>query len=137
MPVNNINNKPKMNMPKFNLNWLYIIIAVSFFILWFANNNSGTSKEVTYSEFKEMVQNGYADKIVAYNDNSLDMFVKPEYVQKVFKEDYKRVGRNPAVHVEVGSMSALDEFITQAQKDGQFDGSVKYEKKSGYWNVIL
>ena len=87
MPVNNINNKPKMNMPKFNLNWLYIIIAVSFFILWFANNNSGTSKEVTYSEFKEMVQNGYADKIVAYNDNSLDMFVKPEYVQKVFKEE--------------------------------------------------
>lgn len=137
MPIETPNNRPKINKPKFNLSWLYLIIGFSFLILIFFNNNNGSSKEVTYSEFKEMVQKGYADKIVAYNDNSLDMFVKPEYVQKVFKENYKGLSRSPSVHVEVGSMNALDDFLTQAQKDGQFNGSVKYEKKSDIWSVVL
>ncbi|MGP1436394.1 MAG: ATP-dependent zinc metalloprotease FtsH [Phocaeicola sp.] len=137
MPIETPNNRPKINKPKFNLSWLYLIIGFSFLILIFFNNNNSSSKEVTYSEFKEMVQNGYADKIVAYNDNSLDMFVKPEYVQKVFKENYKGLSRSPSVHVEVGSMNALDDFLTQAQKDGQFNGSVKYEKKSDIWSVVL
>ena len=84
-----------------------------------------------------MVMNGYADKIVAYNDYSVDMYVKPEFVQKIFKENAKRVGRSPIVHVEVGSLDALDTFLTEAQKEGHFNGSVKYEKKSDIWSLIL
>ena len=131
------NNNPKKNLSKFNINWLYLIIFISIGILLFNPTGSGVDKEVTYSEFKEMVMNGYADKIVAYNDYSVDMYVKPEYVQKIFKENAKRVGRSPIVHVEVGSMDALDTFLTEAQKDGHFNGSVKYEKKSDVWSLIL
>jgi cell division protease FtsH len=131
------NNNPKKNISKFNINWLYLIIFISIGILLFNPSGSGVDKEVTYSEFKEMVMNGYADKIVAYNDYSVDMYVKPEFVQKIFKENAKRVGRSPIVHVEVGSLDALDTFLTEAQKEGHFDGSVKYEKKSDVWSMIL
>ena len=113
------------------------IIFISIGILLFNPTGSGASKEVTYTEFKEMVMNGYADKIVAYNDYSVDMYVKPEFVQKIFKENAKRVGRSPIVHVEVGSLDALDTFLTEAQKEGHFNGSVKYEKKSDIWSLIL
>ena len=131
------NNNPKKNFSKFNINWLYLIIFISIGILLFNPTGSGASKEVTYTEFKEMVMNGYADKIVAYNDYSVDMYVKPEFVQKIFKENAKRVGRSPIVHVEVGSLDALDTFLTEAQKEGHFNGSVKYEKKSDIWSLIL
>ena len=131
------NNNPKKNISKFNINWLYLIIFISIGILLFNPTGSGASKEVTYTEFKEMVMNGYADKIVAYNDYSVDMYVKTEFVQKIFKENAKRVGRSPIVHVEVGSLDALDTFLTEAQKEGHFNGSVKYEKKSDIWSLIL
>lgn len=131
------NNNPKKNISKFNINWLYLIIFISIGILLFNPTGSGASKEVTYTEFKEMVMNGYADIIVAYNDYSVDMYVKPEFVQKIFKENAKRVGRSPIVHVEVGSLDALDTFLTEAQKEGHFNGSVKYEKKSDIWSLIL
>lgn len=139
---NNIdNNKPKMNMPRFNLSWLYIFIAMTIAYLFFTGDeNGGIDRQLSYTEFKEMVNKGYANKIIAYNDNTVDMFIKPEYVQEVFKNDYKKVGRNPSLHVEVGSIEALDKFLEKAQEEGTFTGEINYEKKSDmfgtiFWNI--
>ena len=130
-----------MNMPRFNLSWLYICIAITLAYLFFTGEeHNGTNRELTYTEFKEMINKGYANKIIAYNDNTVDMFIKPEYVKDVFKEDYKKVGRNPSMHVEVGSMDALDKFLEKAQEEGTFTGEISYEKKSDmfgalFWNI--
>ena len=136
------NNKPKMNMPHFNLSWLYMFIAMTIAYLWFTSDeNSGINKQLTYTEFKKYVNKGYANKIIAYNDNTVDMFIKPEYVQDVFKDNYKKVGRNPSLHVEVGSLEALDTFLEKAQEEGHFTGDISYEKKSDmfgalFWNIV-
>ena len=37
---NTNNNKPKMNMPRFNLSWLYITIAISLAYLFFTGDES-------------------------------------------------------------------------------------------------
>ena len=135
------NNKPKNNMPRFNLSWLYMLIAMTIAYLYFTSDeNVGVNKQLTYTEFKNMVNKGYANKIIAYNDNSVEMYIKPEYVKEVFKDDYKKVGRNPAMHVEVGSMEALDSFLEKAQEEGHFTGEISYEKKSDmfgtiFWNI--
>lgn len=136
----NTNNKPKINMPRFNLSWLYIIIAMSMVILYFSNQEGGIDKRITYTEFKEMINKGYANKIVAYDDNSVEMYIKPEFVKEVFKENYKKVGRNPMLNVEVGSMESFDKFMEKAQEEGHFTGSISYEKKHDYlgalfWNI--
>ena len=60
------NNKPKINVPRFNLTWLYVIIALIFAFLYFSGDEGSATKEVNYTEFQEMVTKGYADKIVAY-----------------------------------------------------------------------
>lgn len=127
-------------MPRFNLSWLYIIIGVSFAILYFSNQEGTLDKQVTYTEFKEMISKGYASKIIAYDDNSVDMYIKPEHAKEVFKENYKKIGRSPSIHVEVGSMESLDKFLEKAQEEGHFTGSISYEKKHDYlgaffWNV--
>lgn len=133
----NTNNKPKINMPRFNLSWLYVIIGVSFAILYFSNQEGSLDKQITYTEFKEMVQKGYGAKIIAYDDNSVDMYIKPEHVKDVFKDNYKKVGRSPAIHVEVGSMESLDKFMEKAQEEGHFTGSISYEKKHDYFGAIF
>jgi cell division protease FtsH len=135
------NNKPKMNMPRFNLSWLYMFIAMTIAYLYFtSDDNAGVNRELTYTEFKDMVTKGYASKIIAYNDNTVDLFIKPEHVKDVFKDDYKKVGRSPSVHVEVGSIDSLDKFLEKAQEEGHFTGEVSYEKKSDmfgafFWNI--
>ena len=135
------NNKPKMNMPRFNLSWLYMFIAMTIAYLYFTSDDSTSiDRQLTYTEFKNMVNKGYASKIIAYNDNTVDMFVKPEYVKEVFKDDYKKVGRSPSMHVEIGSMDALDKFLEKAQEEGRFNGEISYEKKSDmfgafFWNI--
>ena len=128
-------------MPRFNLSWLYIFIAMTIAYLYFTSDDSaGADRSLTYTEFKSMVNKGYANKIIAYNDNTVDMYIKPEHVKEVFKNDYKKVGRNPSMHVEVGSIDALDKFLEKAQEEGNFTGEISYEKKSDmfgaiFWNI--
>ena len=125
-------------MPRINLSWLYICIAITLAYLFFTGEESnGLNRQLTYTEFKEMVNKGYANKIIAYNDNSVDLFIKPEHVRDVFKEDYKKVSRNPSLHVEVGSIEALDKFLEKAQEEGKFSGEISYEKKSDMFSTIF
>lgn len=133
----NNTNKPKINMPRFNLSWLYVIIAMSFAILYFSNQEGGVDKQITYTEFKEMINKGYANKIIAYDDNTVEMFIKPEFVKDVFKQDYKKVGKSPSLSVEIGSMESLDKFMEKAQEDGHFTGSISYEKKRDYFGALF
>lgn len=135
------NNKPKMNVPRFSLTWLYVIIAIVFAYLWLSSDEGSASKEVTYTEFKEMVSKGYASKIIAYDNNTVEMYIKPENIVDVFKKDASKVGRSPSVHVQVGSMESLDKFLDEQQNSGNFTGSISYEKKNDYfglifWNVV-
>lgn len=126
-----------MNVPKPNLSWLYIIIIAALGILYFSSDEGSVKKDVSYTEFKEMVNNNYASKIIAYDDNTVDMFIKPENIGDVFKSDSNKVGRSPSVHVQIGSMEAFDNFITEAQKEQKFTGSVEYQKKNDYFGMIF
>lgn len=135
--MNNNTNKPKINVPKPNLSWLYIIIAVVIGFLYFTSDEGSMSKEITYTEFKDMVRKGYADKIIAYDNNSVEMFVKPENIVDVFKKDANKVGRSPSVKVLIGSMESLDKFLDEEQKNGNFTGSIRYEKDGDYFGVVF
>ena len=130
------NNKPKINVPRFNLTWLYVIIALIFAFLYFSGDEGSATKEVNYTEFQEMVTKGYADKIVAYDNNTVEMYIKPDHIVDVFKKDASKVGRSPSINVQIGSMEALDKFLDEQTKEGNFTGSIQYEKKSDYFSII-
>lgn len=131
------NNKPKINVPRPNLTWLYIVIAAVFAYLLFTSNGGSASKEVTYTEFKDMVSKGYASKITAYDDNTVEMQIKPEHIVDVFKKDASKVGRSPSITVEVGSIESLDKFLEQEQTEGHFTGTINYEKRNNYFGMIF
>ncbi|MGL4853295.1 MAG: ATP-dependent zinc metalloprotease FtsH [Phocaeicola sp.] len=137
MNDNNKNNKPKMGVPRFSLSWLYILIFGVLAFLLITNDDSDVKKNATYTEFKEIVTKGYADKVVAYDDNTLEVYIKPEHVKEVFKENASKVGRSPALLIEVGSVETVDKFLEKAEEEGHFTGSVSYDKKRDYFGAIL
>lgn len=134
----NENNKPKINMPRPNLTWLYIVIALIFGYLYLAGGDEGNIvKEASYTEFQEWVSKGYADKVVAYDDNRIEMFVKADHVADVFQKEAKNVGRSPAITVQAGSIESLDRFLDEQQKEGHFTGKVIYKKSDNWFGMLF
>lgn len=124
-------------MPKFNLNWMYMIIALMLLGLYFANENSSVNKNISYDEFQQYVRDGYVSKVIGYDDNSVEIYIKPQYVGAVFKQDSTRVGRNPMITTEAPSRENLDNFLQKEKEETHFDGSVSYDKKKDYFSAIL
>ena len=124
-------------MPKFNLNWMYMIIALMLLGLYFANGSSSISKNISYDEFQQYVRDGYVSKVIRYDDNSVEIYIKPQYVGTVFKQDSTRVGRNPMITTEAPSRENLDNFLQKEKEETHFDGSVSYDKKKDYFSAIL
>ena len=97
----NPNNQQQPKMPKFNMNWLYIIVAVILAIMLFSGGGGsivkgGSSQEASYSDFKAYVEKGYAQRIVINkSENTLKMFVKPQYIRTVFNMTAQQVGTSP------------------------------------------
>ena len=124
-------------MPKFNLNWMYMIIALMLLGLYFANGNSSVNKNISYDEFQQYVRDGYVSKVIGYDDNTVEIYIKPQYVGAVFKQDSTRVGRNPMITTEAPSRENLDNFLQKEKEETHFDGSVSYDKKKDYFSAIL
>ena len=78
-------------MPRFNLSWFYMFIAMTIAYLWFTSDeNSGVDTQLTYTEFKNMVNKGYANKIIAYNDNTVDLLSNLNTSRKFLRTTTKR-----------------------------------------------
>ena len=130
--------KPKM--PRFNLTWLYVVIAIVLGVLMLNKSGSplgeggGMSRRVDYTQFQKYVAEGYASRIVVdKKDGSLMMYVTGEHVRDVFKTDNPVQGRSPFVEVEVPSMDKLQDFIDAQQQAGNFTGTISYQRGSDGW----
>ena len=134
---NNIPTSPKKLRPRFNLNWLYTIIAVMLLALYFSNDGASASREVNYSQFQEYVKQGYIAKIVGYDDNTVEAYIKPQYSAQVFKSDSNKVGRSPLVLTEAPSRESLDKFLEKESEEQHFDGETSYKKRSNFLSVFM
>ena len=136
-------NGPKMNMPKFNMNWIYAIAILALGLLYFSSGgpqNSSISRTVSYSDFKSMVDSGYASKIVINKTQGvLKMYVKPEHIREVFQQSAQQTGKDPYVEVEFGSIEQLEECINQAKEAKAFTGDYTFEnhKDNDFLYMIL
>lgn len=140
----NKNNRNKM--PRVNFTWIYVVIAIALGYLFFAGGDgqggNGASKNVTYTIFKQYVEQGYANKIVANKDEgTVKMYVKPEHIRDVFKTGVEQTGKQPFVLAEIPSADKLDEFVTTQQELGNFKGELSYKKSNDtfmqiFWNLF-
>ena len=137
----NNNKKPRMSFM-----WVYIVIAIALGYLFFAGEDlpgsAAASKNVTYTDFKNYVENGYANKIVANKDEgTVRMYVKPEHYRDVFKKGVEDAGKQSFVQAEFPSADKLDEFVTAQQDLGNFKGELSYKRSDNtfmqvFWNLF-
>ena len=118
---------------KFNLNTLYLLIGMLLLGLMFFNEDSSAQREITYGEFQQYVRNGYVNRVVGYDDNSVEAYIKQQYVPQVFKQDSTKVGKKPFVVTEAPSRHSLGEFIDQEMQQSHFDGTIQYKKRQNYF----
>ena len=140
MEQNQNNNQPKM--PKFNMNWVYLLVIAALAFFYFSNGSGGlleqgaTQGQASYSEFKNFVKQGYAERIVANKSTeTLKMYVKPDSIQSVFHKSTAATGTEPYLSVEYGSNAKVEEFVDSARARGYFTGKFNYEHESS--NGIL
>ena len=140
---NNGANGPKMNMPKFNMNWIYLVAILALGLLYFTSGgsaNSSMAKTASYSEFKTMVERGYAKKIVVNKSQSiLRMYVKPEHIRDVFHKGTDQTGVEPYLEVEFGSVDQVEQFIGKAKEDKVFAGELAFDNRrdNEFFSIIL
>ena len=95
-----------------------------------------TQGQASYSEFKNFVKHGYANRIVANKSTeTLRMYVKPDSIQAVFHKTTATTGTEPYLSVEYGSNAKVEEFVDSARARGYFTGKFDYEHEAS--NGIL
>ncbi len=129
--------KKKNNMPRFNLNWVYVaVIAGLAFLLFQGNNGGGGSydKDVSYTTFKNYVSKGYTQDIrVNKTDGKVRMVVKPEHIREVFKMGTDRTGKTPTVSTRYPSADKVEDFLS----DSGYKGGVTYEENNSFFLSLL
>ena len=124
--------EPNMNMPRFNMSWLYGVVIIGIAIAMFTQGGSSSSVNIkrTYTQFQTMVMKGYAQKIVVNkNKDVLHMYPKKEHLRDVFNGGVKQVGQNPTVEVEIGSVEQVERFVEQARAQKKFSGDFSYDNE--------
>jgi len=139
---NNNNNKPQMNMPRFNMNWIYGLVIITLIMLYFTQGSekSSVKTETGYSDFKTMVMKGYAEKIVVNKyDNTLQMYVKAEHIRDVFHQGVQQTGKSPSVTVAIGSADQVEQFVNKAREEKKFTGKFLYDnsKDGEFFNSLI
>ena len=136
------NNKPQQQMPRFNMNWIYGIVILSLIVLYFTQGQTKSSinTQVSYSDFKVMVDKGYAKEIVVNKyQNTLEMYVKPEHIRDVFHQGVQQTGTNPSVTVAIGSVDQVEQFVNNARENKKFNGKFSYDnsKENDFFSSLF
>ena len=116
---NSDSNKPK---PKFNVYWIYGIIAVVFIGLQLLSL-SPKPQEISRQEFeREMLRNGDVDKIVVVNEKIANIYIKenkladPRYADRIKNTFAKVSNEGPHFFFTIGTVENFENWINETQK---------------------
>ena len=133
---NNTNNN-RMQKPRFNFTWLYILLIAGLAFMIFTRHDTSASRSVDYTTFKEFVEKGYvADVVINKDNNTLTLAIDSKHENQVYGVASKN--KKPArIKVEFGSIDNLENFLDEQNKEGVFKGKVSYERDNDFISNLL
>ncbi len=133
MTTKNSNKKPQ-----FSFTWLYIGIAaiLLFFYVW-GDGEGSLVKKVDYSELMSYIEKGYVKSITVYDNNDIEANIVPDSAKYIFKGKVDKIGEEPKVTSLIGSKEKFEQFINEQEAQGNFTGSLQYDRKPDYWGSML
>ncbi len=135
--LNNSDNNNRMQKPRFNFTWLYILLIAGLAFMIFTRHDSSASRSVDFTTFKEFVVKGYVSDVTINKDNNtLTLAIDAKYSRQVFG-----VGNNnkkdARIKVEFGSIDNLESFLDAQNEKGNFKGKVTYERDNDFLGNLL
>ena len=133
------NSNDRKNKPKLSLLWMYAGILAVLAIIYFTNTDSGSAnKDVSYSEFAEMVEKKGVTAIDVYDNGKLVATVNDSIAQTVFSKDSLKhaLGKNPTISTQYLSKEKLQEAIDKWRADGKFNGKYEFKQSSNLSNWL-
>jgi cell division protease FtsH len=75
------------------------------------------SKEVSYDQFQAYVDSGYVNKVVGYDDNSVEFYINAQcHCRRIQGRFYKGGERIPMITTEAPSRESLDTFLAKEKE---------------------
>jgi cell division protease FtsH len=140
-------NNDKGPSPKFNIYWIYGILAVAFILINIFFSGSGASK-IDWQRFeREMVQNHDVEKIVVVNKEIAQVYLKRDSWGAGRYDDLKPKGfgswseSSPHCYFNIGSLDFFEEKLNNIQDKYNYTDAerinVSYETKKDFLGDIL
>jgi cell division protease FtsH len=73
------------------------------------------SKEVSYDQFQAYVDSGYVNKVVGYDDNSVEFYIKPMPCGRIHGR-FDKGGKESVITTEAPSRESLDTFLAKEKE---------------------
>ena len=135
--ANNINIKK----PKFSFTWFYMAIVGVLLYFFFGENKQNMVMEKEYSELTELISKGYVEKITVFDNDEIEAYLYKDSASNVFKGKEIAKDARPMIVSTIGSRDNFEKFIFDQKDNGNFNGKLRYEKKTDYlggflWNIL-
>jgi len=136
------NNKKTPDLkPKFNINWLYGLVAVLFISSFFFKNSDLSTKNISTRKFETILQSSDVSKIVIVNKSIAQIFIKKD---KLNKADYKKQtespffsSNSPIFSIQIGDLQNFENNLKSSQKKYNLDFDIKYDSQTDIFDTLL
>ena len=142
---NSKNTNNKGGKPKFNIYWVYGLIALTLIGLQLFSFSPGP-KEISMQEFeRDMLKNGDVEKIEVINKEKANIYIKKDRLndaryKDLFDNSFSSVSQDgPHFFFTIGSIEYFERWLREAQDkymDGQYI-EVSYKTQPNYFRDII
>jgi len=138
-------NLPQGKKPKFNIYWVYGLIAVFFIVLQFLGTGADP-KDITWDRFeRDMLRTHDVEKLIVVNKELVEIYLKADRIDNPkFSDATKKgfggtVNSGPHYEFNIGSVDIFEERLQKAQENfSETDRiPVKYETREDYTSWIF
>ena len=144
MDKNNLNKKKfspnlgnKNAKTPFNPYWIYSIIIIGLLGMFFFGGNV-SSKNITWSEFQQYVNEDRIEKVVVYSKKeTAEAVVREGSIGYVFKENADKVKTNPSVVVNIPSAEIAAQFLDKVRDEKGYDIETSFDTSSAISGILL
>jgi AFG3 family protein len=144
-PADDGSGKNPDSKPKFNIYWIYAIIALAIIGTYLLNVRGGP-EEISWQRFeKEILANHDVEKIVIVNKERAEIYIKKDRLATGKYKDIRPKGFNPIARAEpqyyinIGSVETFENNLNKAMTGFSEDEMVPltYETRRNFFGEIL
>lgn len=128
-----------MRKPKFNLNWIYMLLLFGVAFALLSKSGGTSSKQLSYTDFETCLDSGYVNEILVNKDElSLRFAISKTGEKFIYGDVAKNQSAKRIPEVEFGSVDNLENKVDSARAHGKFTGKVSYERENNtLWNILI